>query len=231
MTTIPHCAYELSSHPEIRSHLRKQDSLAEQDLESTGGLLGKMVDEHSDSLVQALRSIAGETTSAPFGTYFERLDPKEQSVVSEIIANYAASSRGAQYSLAAGTLTDELTPIMRTRLLTERENSDVNDPLGRDYIGYREDLSTEELWERGRGPWRCDPVRMLRSKILVITNPDDVVVMVGTISKVAMVNDRVLVEGDPLIHHPLIGGDDPLVNSSFNPVAWGEITTAVPVFK
>lgn len=99
------------------------------------------------------------------------------------------------------------------------------DPLGRTRVGYAPDLSTAELWERGRGVWKAKLDAVADCDLILVTY-EGTVVLVGTVEGVTFAGDRIAVEGKPDPEHPLIGQPDPLNNKSSNPVAYGVVTTA-----
>lgn len=103
------------------------------------------------------------------------------------------------------------------------------DPLGRDRIGYRDGLTTAEVWERGRGVWKAKLPRVADAELLVLV-AGGTVVGVGSIDGVRFTGDRVAITGIPDARHPLLGRPDPVPNQSRNPVAYGTVRTtgAVP---
>ncbi|MDR7184576.1 hypothetical protein J2X85_001599 [Microbacterium trichothecenolyticum] len=98
------------------------------------------------------------------------------------------------------------------------------DPLGRARLGYAADLSTAELWERGRGVWKAKLPSVAESDLVLFAS-NGIVVLVGSIDGVTFVGDRVAITGRPDPTHPLIGAVDPLENASRNPIAYGAVTT------
>lgn len=99
------------------------------------------------------------------------------------------------------------------------------DALGRSRIGYAPNLTTLELWERGRGVWRARLEKVADAQLLLIAS-GGIVVMAGGITGVTFHDGRVAISGFPDPTHPLIGQRDPLDNSSANPVAYGTLETA-----
>lgn len=99
------------------------------------------------------------------------------------------------------------------------------DALGRSRIGYAPNLTTPELWERGRGVWRARLEKVADAQLLLIAS-GGIVVMAGGITGVTFHDGRVAITGFPDPTHPLIGQRDPLDNSSANPVAYGTLETA-----
>lgn len=182
-----------------------------------------------EPFLQALLNLAGEPTEHSFGTYFDQLNAIEQSSIVEALR---ASTSRPQRGVVPGEPVDyELVraPIVRARLSAEKTLAPGADPRGRLVAGYREGLDAEELWERSRGPWRVEPVKMLRARLLVITSPENVVVAVGAIDTISHQDRKVVVDGRLLVGHPLIGSSDPLPTSSPNPIAGGTIDVLAPV--
>ncbi len=101
------------------------------------------------------------------------------------------------------------------------------DPLGRARIGYTPGLSAAELWDRGRGAWKAKLPSLAESELVVFAS-GGVVVLVGSITGVEFVGDRVAINGRPDAAHPLIGSADPLHNDSRNPIAYGSLVTVPP---
>lgn len=97
--------------------------------------------------------------------------------------------------------------------------------MGRTRIGWRAGLTPADLWERGRGVWRVNLGNAASADLLVLTNLEGVIVLVGTITGARFIGDRVALDGVPDPHHPLIGQPDPLVNTSTNPVRYGQLVT------
>lgn len=99
----------------------------------------------------------------------------------------------------------------------------ADDGLGRSEIGYRPGLSPQETWDRGRGLWKLNADKAMQSDILLIAH-EGVTVMVGAITGLQRVGNRLAVTGYPLPHHPLVNRPDPLHNTSRNPVTYGTIS-------
>lgn len=116
--------------------------------------------------------------------------------------------------------------VVRLRLGAERP-AEQPDPLGRTLIGYAPELSSAELWLRGRGVWRAswDAISAARLAVLVY---DRVVVGVGTVDAIEPAGNRVAIVGRRLEGHPLLGQPDPLDNASRMPLVYGEVTTVLP---
>lgn len=98
----------------------------------------------------------------------------------------------------------------------------ADDGLGRREVGYREGLSAQELWDRGRGLWKLNADKAMQSDVLLIAH-SGVTVMVGAITGLQRIGNRLAVTGYPLPHHPLVNRPDPLHNTSRNPVTYGTI--------
>ena len=107
--------------------------------------------------------------------------------------------------------------------LTAEAEAPPTDPLGRSRVGYSQDLTPAELWERGRGAWKAKARNIVACDVLLITH-GGIVEMAGTIEGLTKHADgRLAVIGTPLPDHPLIGTRDPLDNGSANPVTYGTI--------
>lgn len=120
--------------------------------------------------------------------------------------------------------------ILRIKLGDDRP-APQPDPMGRSRIGYQEDLSTEELWDRGRGCWVLKPERALEADLLVLAHAGRVV-LVGTVNGLAKVGSgRFEVLGEPVPDHFLIGRDDPWDNQSMNPVTYGDARGPAPATR
>lgn len=104
--------------------------------------------------------------------------------------------------------------------LGAEEAAPSNDPLGRPWIGYREGLTAEQLWERGRGVWRWPLDHVAASTILLIVH-DRKVVAVGSIAGVMFHGDGLAIVGEPIEKHRLIGAADPLHTT--NPLGHGSV--------
>jgi hypothetical protein len=176
--------------------------------------------------------IAGFVTSngdleETFGARWDTLDGQHQAMIASVLTASAQTKKAeelAVYERLGVATHDPLTD--GTRAVRVRLGPDIpavaNDALGRERVGFRERLSSHEVWLRGRGVWRMQPDRVLTSQLLIIAN-SGMVRMVGTIDGVTIHGDRVAIIGRPLPHHPLIGKPDPLDNTSQNPVAYGDL--------
>jgi hypothetical protein len=176
--------------------------------------------------------IAGFVTSngdleETFGARWDTLDGQHQAMIASVLTASAQTKKAeelAVYERLGVATHDPLTD--GTRAVRVRLGPDIpavaNDALGRERVGFRERLSSHEVWLRGRGVWRMQPDRVLTSQLLIIAN-SGIVRMVGTIDGVTIHGDRVAIIGRPLPHHPLIGKGDPLDNTSQNPVAYGDL--------
>lgn len=112
--------------------------------------------------------------------------------------------------------------VVRIKIAAEQPASET-DP--REFIGYRDGLSTEDLWERGRAAWRLRAEKVLACDYLVIAH-GGIIRMVGTIDGVHKFEgrgDRLAITGTPLPDNRLIGTPDPLDNKSQNPISYGTI--------
>lgn len=107
------------------------------------------------------------------------------------------------------------------------EPAEQPDALGRNRIGYAPNLSTAELWERGRGVWKAKLTTVAECDLVILAHKG-AVVLVGSVGGVTFHGDRIAVTGTPDPTHPLIGQPDPLDNASRNPVTYGEIRTVHP---
>ena len=180
--------------------------------------------------------IAGFVTSngdheETFGARWETLDGQHQAVIASVLTTSAQTKKSeelAVYQRLGVASRDPLaqgTSAVRVRLGPDIP-AVVNDALGRERVGFREGLSTHEVWLRGRGVWKMQPDRVLTSQLLIIANAG-LARMVGTIEGVTIHGDRVAVIGRPLPNHPLIGKPDPLDNTSQNPVAYGDLAELI----
>jgi hypothetical protein len=115
---------------------------------------------------------------------------------------------------------------VRIRLGDERP-APQPDALGRHLIGYAEGLNPTELWDRARGVWKAKLTTLADCALAVVVH-NDLVVGVGTVEAIVPLEDRVAIDGRPLLEHPLIGQRDPLFNTSRNPITYGAITTVLP---
>lgn len=114
-------------------------------------------------------------------------------------------------------------PVVRIKIASEQPAGSL-DP--RDFIGFREGLAVDEIWERGRAAWRLRAEKVLACDRLIIAHAG-IVRMVGTIDGVHKFEgrgDRLAISGKPMPNHPLIGKPDPMHNTSQNPIAYGTIT-------
>jgi hypothetical protein len=162
-----------------------------------------------------------------FGARWDALDGQHEAVIASVLTASAQTKKAEEVAVyqrlgvaSRDTLTDG------TRAVRVRLGPDIpavaNDALGRERVGFRDGLSTHDVWLRGRGVWRMQPDRVITSRLLIIANAG-LVRMVGTIDGVTIHGDRVAIIGRPLPHHLLIGRPDPLDNTSQNPVAYGDL--------
>ena len=170
---------------------------------------------------------SGGDSEETFGARWDALDGQHQAVISSVLTASAQTKKAeelAVYQRLGVTSHDPLSEGKRA--VRVRLGPDIpavaNDALGRERVGFREGLSTHEVWLRGRGVWRMQPDRVLTSKLLIIASAG-IVRMVGTIDGVTIHGDRVAIIGRPLTNHPLIGQPDPLDNTSQNPIAYGDL--------
>lgn len=113
-------------------------------------------------------------------------------------------------------------PVLRIKIAAEQAARRDTDE--RELIGYRDGLSTLELWDRGREAWKMRAEKVLGCELLLISHAG-VIRMVGTVEGISKhEGGRLGIEGTPMSDHPLIGAPDPLHNSSQNPVAYGTVT-------
>lgn len=117
--------------------------------------------------------------------------------------------------------TESTTNVMRVKIVGDQP-ADPADAIGRAHVGYKEGLSTAEIWERGRGVWRAKLANVAEATHLLIAHRG-VIVGIGTIDGLRFFRPRVAIEGTPFERHPLLGQPDPLDNSSQNPVTFGKI--------
>lgn len=113
------------------------------------------------------------------------------------------------------------TPTVRITLGPERR-AELGDPLGRAFIGYRDELPTGQLWDRGRGVWKFRPLRIMETRRALIVHAG-IVRLVATVEGVTFHGDRVALLGTPHATDPLVGQPDPLHNESRNPITYGRI--------
>jgi hypothetical protein len=181
--------------------------------------------------------IAGFITSngdlqESFGARWETLDGQHQAVIASVLTASAQTKKAEEFAVYQRLgVAGHQTVTEGTRAVRVRLGPDIpavaNDALGRERVGFRERLSSHEVWLRGRGVWRMQPDRVLTSQLLIIANAG-MVRMVGTIDGVTIHGDRVAIIGRPLPSHPLIGKPDPLDNASQNPVAYGDLNELIP---
>lgn len=178
-----------------------------------------------EPLLKALLHLSGEATGLAFSEYYDQLSDEDRSAIATALS--PGTGQGSREpGLPAGARMEEA-PVIRARLTAEKTHPAGEDPLGRSATGWREGLTDQELSDRARGPWRADPSRVVRSKLLIVTNPDDLVVLVSTINSISMVDERVVIDNTALPGHSLLGEPDPLSSRSFNPIAGGTISVIV----
>lgn len=162
-----------------------------------------------------------------FGARWDALDGQHQAVIASVLTASAQTKKAEEIAVyqRLGVTSQDLL-VEGSRAVRVRLGPDIpavaNDALGRERVGFRDGLSTHEVWLRGRGVWRMQPDRVLTSQLLIIANTG-IVRMVGTIDGVTIHGDRVAIIGRPLANHFLIGQPDPLDNTSQNPVAYGDL--------
>lgn len=108
---------------------------------------------------------------------------------------------------------------VRIKLGPERP-AHVDDPLGRTMIGFREGLTTGELWNRGRGVWKFRPSHIVDTRRVLLTY-DGTVRLVAAAEGITFHDDRVAILGTPMPQDAFVGQPDPLHNESRNPIAYG----------
>lgn len=96
----------------------------------------------------------------------------------------------------------------------------TDDPLERSWIGYRQGLTAEQLWERGRGVWRWQLGHVAASTHLLIVH-ERTVVAVGSIAGIMFHAEGLAIVGEPIESHRLIGARDPLYSA--NALAHGTV--------
>jgi hypothetical protein len=166
-----------------------------------------------------------------FGARWDTLDGQHQAVIASVLTASAQTKKAEELAVYQRLGVAPEDPLAEgTRAVRVRLGPDIpavaNDALGRERVGFRDRLSTHEVWLRGRGVWRMQPDRVLTSQLLIIAN-SGIVRMVGTIDGVTIHGDRVAILGRPLPRHPLIGKPDPLDNTSQNPVAYGDLSELI----
>lgn len=169
----------------------------------------------------------GDDREETFGARWEALHGAHQAVIASVLTASAQTKKAEELAVYQRLGVAPYDPLAAgTRAVRVRLGSDipavVNDALGRERVGFREGISTHEVWLRGRGVWRMQPDRVLTSQLLIIASAG-IVRMVGTIDGVTIHGDRVAIIGRPLPRHPLVGQPDPLDNTSQNPVAYGDL--------
>jgi hypothetical protein len=123
------------------------------------------------------------------------------------------------------TTTRKSIPVVRIKIAAEQPARRDTDE--RELIGYRDGLSTLDLWNRGREAWKMRAEKVLSCELLLISHAG-VIRMVGTVEGIRKhEGGRLGIEGTPMSDHPLIGAIDPLDNSSQNPVAYGNVVLPV----
>jgi hypothetical protein len=173
----------------------------------------------------------GDLAEETFGARWDELDGQHQAMVASVLSASAQTKKAEELAVYQRLGVAAQDPLAEgARAVRVRLGPDIpavaNDALGRERVGFRQRLSSHEVWLRGRGVWRMQPDRVLTSQLLIIAN-SGIVRMVGTIDGVTIHGDRVAILGRPLPHHPLIGKPDPLDNTSQNPVAYGDLKELV----
>jgi len=118
------------------------------------------------------------------------------------------------------TITSKSIPAVRIKIAAAQPARRAEDD--RATIGYSDDLSEAEVWERGRKAWKMKADKVLASELTLISH-GGVVRAVGSISGVSKQGDRLVIEGTVIPGHPLVGRADPLHNTSQNPVTYGNV--------
>lgn len=131
----------------------------------------------------------------------------------------APLSRHLRHALTSISVDTQPFSAVRVRLHDE-QTAPAHDPLGRLLIGYRQGLTAEQLWERGRGVWRWQLEHVAASTHLLIVH-DRTVVAVGSIAGVMFHAEGLAIVGEPIKSHRLIGTRDPLYSA--NPLAHGTV--------
>ncbi|MGC5224492.1 hypothetical protein ACPW96_18155 [Micromonospora sp. DT81.3] len=117
-------------------------------------------------------------------------------------------------------------PVVRIKIAAEQPARRDNDPRSR--IGWREGLDQRTVWDRGREAWKLKADKVLSCELALIAHAG-IIRAVGEIHGVSKLGDRLIIEGDVIEDHPLVGRPDPLHNTSQNPITYG--TVHVPVLE
>jgi hypothetical protein len=174
--------------------------------------------------------VPGTPEPPTFGSRWDRLDGQRQALIAGVLTESAQIAKAEELAMLRRLGMGQPEPAEETggtvRAIRVRLGPDVpamvNDPLGRERVGFREGASIHETWLRGRGVWRMQADRVVSSPWLIIAH-QEIVRLVGTIDGVSIHGDRLAIVGRPIGDHRLIGRPDPLDNASQNPVAYGEI--------
>ncbi len=113
---------------------------------------------------------------------------------------------------------------MAIRIKLGRYRTVHGDPLGRSWVGYLPGMSPEDVWQAGRGIWKLDRRRAEKERSALLVG-GELVRAVADISSFVEHGDRVELLGNVLgpgdaLHDAYVGGLDPVVRPSRNPVAY-----------
>jgi hypothetical protein len=117
-------------------------------------------------------------------------------------------------------------PVVRIKIASEQPARRDNDPRAK--IGWREGLDQRTVWDRGREAWKLKADKVLSCELALIAHAG-IIRAVGAIHGVSKLGDRLIIEGDVIEDHPLVGLPDPLHNTSQNPITYG--TVHVPLLE
>jgi hypothetical protein len=115
--------------------------------------------------------------------------------------------------------------VVRIKIAAEQPARREDDP--RLKIGWREGLDQKTVWDRGREAWKLKADKVLSCERALIAH-DGIIRAVGTVEGVTKLGDRLIIEGEVIENHPLVGQPDPLHNKSQNPVTYGIVLVPVP---
>jgi len=115
--------------------------------------------------------------------------------------------------------------VVRIKIAAEQPARREDDP--RLKIGWREGLDQKTVWDRGREAWKLKADKVLSCERALIAH-GGIIRAVGTVEGVTKLGDRLIIEGEVIEDHPLVGQPDPLHNTSQNPVTYGIVQMPAP---
>jgi hypothetical protein len=96
----------------------------------------------------------------------------------------------------------------------------ATDPLGREHIGFCDDMTEEHAWQVGRGVWKLAAQRVLEEDEVQIVNLGGAVLAGATITGISKHGVRQAIEGTLRLGDPRVGKPTTTPHRSRNSVGY-----------